>query len=56
MSLVEILARELNRAVELVEAEKRESAINDLMQTTCISRGEAARIYDAGYRKQEKDQ
>lgn len=40
------------RTHEQIAAQDREQAITDLMQTTCIRRGEAARIYDAGYRRQ----
>lgn len=37
---------------EQLAAEEREMAIEDLIRVTCINHGEAARIYDAGYRKQ----
>lgn len=40
------------RTPEQIAAEEKTKAIDDLMKVTCISRGEAARIYDAGYRKQ----
>lgn len=35
-----------------VAAEERTKAIDELVKVTCINRGEAAKIYDAGYRKQ----
>lgn len=41
------------RTAEQILAEEREKAIEDLIHVTCINRGEAALIYDAGYRKQE---
>lgn len=44
------------RTPEQIAAQEREQAITDLMQTTCIRRGEAARIYEAGYRKQEQSE
>ena len=34
-------------------SEERHAAIDELTKVTCITRGEAARIYDAGYRKFE---
>lgn len=37
---------------EKIAAEERTRAIDDLVKVTCINRGEAARIYEAGYRKQ----
>jgi len=37
--------------LEQIAAEEREKAIEDLIRVTCINHGEAARIYDAGYRK-----
>ncbi|MCW8159023.1 hypothetical protein D7243_22920 [Stutzerimonas stutzeri] len=39
------------RTPEQIAAEEREKAIQELIQVTCISHGEAARIHDAGYRK-----
>lgn len=41
------------RTLEQIEAEEREAAIQDLIKVTCINHGEAARVYDAGYRKQK---
>lgn len=35
---------------EQIAADARTRAIDDLVKVTCINRGEAARIYDAGYR------
>uniref|UniRef100_A0AAU6W2U8 Uncharacterized protein n=3 Tax=unclassified bacterial viruses TaxID=12333 RepID=A0AAU6W2U8_9VIRU len=40
------------RTAEQLAADERDEAIHDLMGTTCITMGEAAKIYDAGYRKQ----
>jgi len=40
------------RSPEQIAADERTKAIHELVKVTCISRGEAARIYDAGYRKQ----
>lgn len=40
------------RTPEQIAAEERTRAIDDLVKVTCINRGEAGRIYDAGYRKQ----
>lgn len=40
------------RTPEQIAAEEREAAIQDLIKVTCITHGEAARIHDAGYRKQ----
>ena len=40
------------RTAEQIAAEERTKAIDDLVKVTCINRGEAACIYDAGYRKQ----
>lgn len=37
---------------EQIAAEERTKAIDELVKVTCINRGEAAKIYDAGYRKQ----
>jgi hypothetical protein len=41
------------KTVEELAAEQRTMAIDELVKVTCINRGEAARIYDAGYRKFE---
>jgi len=41
------------RTPDQIAAEERTKAIDDLVRVTCINRGEAARIYDAGYRKFE---
>nr|WP_314614159.1 hypothetical protein [uncultured Pseudomonas sp.] len=40
------------RTPDQVAAEERTKAIDELVKVTCINRGEAAKIYDAGYRKQ----
>lgn len=40
------------RTPEQIAAEERTKAIDELVKVTCINRGEAAKIYDAGYRKQ----
>lgn len=40
------------RTPEQVAADERTRAIDELVKVTCINRGEAGRIYDAGYRKQ----
>ncbi|MBF8746844.1 hypothetical protein [Pseudomonas monteilii] len=40
------------RTPEQISADERTKAINELVKVTCITRGEASRIYDAGYRKQ----
>lgn len=39
---------------EQLAAEERERTIDDMVKVTCINRGEAGRIYDAGYRKVEQ--
>lgn len=39
------------RTQEELLAEARENFIDELVQVTCIRRGEAGLIYDAGYRK-----
>lgn len=36
-----------------IAAEEREKFIDEMIKVTCIRRGEAGLIYDAGYRKQE---
>lgn len=41
------------RTPEQIAAEEREKFIDELIKVTCIRRGEAGLIYDAGYRKQE---
>lgn len=43
---------EMVRTPEQVAAEERTKAIDELVRATCIDRGDAARIYDYGYRKQ----
>lgn len=43
------------RTPEQIAADERTKAIDELVKVTCINRGEAARIYDAGYRKQETE-
>lgn len=42
------------RTPEQIAAEEREKFIDELIKVTCIRRGEAGLIYDAGYRKQEQ--
>lgn len=44
---------EMVRTPEQIAAEERTKAIDELVSTTCISRGEAARIYDCGWRLME---
>lgn len=39
------------RTPEQIAAEERENFIDELIKVTCIRRGEAGLIYDAGYRK-----
>lgn len=39
------------RTPEQIAAEEREKFIDELIKVTCIRRGEAGLIYDAGYRK-----
>ena len=41
------------RTPKQIAAEEREKFIDELIKVTCIRRGEAGLIYDAGYRKQE---